>query len=38
MLRIAEGTVRAHTSRALDTLRRHLPDLISTTPASEETL
>lgn len=37
MLRIAEGTVRAHASRALDTLRRRLPDLISTTLTTEET-
>lgn len=31
---VADGTVKSHTSRALDTLRRHLPDLI---PAEEAT-
>jgi RNA polymerase sigma-70 factor (sigma-E family) len=31
---VAAGTVKSHTSRALDTLRRHLPDLI---PAEEAT-
>jgi RNA polymerase sigma-70 factor (sigma-E family) len=31
---VAEGTVKSHASRALDTLRRHLPDLI---PAEEAT-
>jgi RNA polymerase sigma-70 factor (sigma-E family) len=36
-LRITEGTVKSHTSRAMDTLRRHLPDLISQTPTHEET-
>ena len=36
VLRIAPGTVKSHTSRALDTLRRHLPDLIDTTANAEE--
>ena len=31
---IAEGTVKSHTSRALETLRRHLPDLTLAEEAS----
>jgi RNA polymerase sigma-70 factor (sigma-E family) len=37
VLRVTDGTAKTHTSRALETLRHHLPYLISTTPAPEET-
>ncbi|MEI5673050.1 MULTISPECIES: RNA polymerase sigma factor [unclassified Nocardioides] len=32
LLDIADGTVKSQTARALDTLRRHLPDLVATIP------
>lgn len=32
LLDIADGTVKSQTARALDTLRRHLPELVTTIP------
>jgi RNA polymerase sigma-70 factor (sigma-E family) len=36
LLDVAEGTVKSQTARALDTLRRHLPDLVPALPEGDD--